>query len=353
MSDDVCKYYVEELYNRVLGRTASEEDLNKWLNIYKQETNIQKVVTGIVLSEESINKNGSLNNYDFITKLYSVIFNRAPDTDGLNAHLAYLDNGNSRQNLITTFCNSQEFKLYIDNIGKRIENINLTEENIENAKLYIANVYKKVLQRDATDSEINKQIEIIKKSGIATATYNIINSEESKKKNGDLTDNYAFVEKLYIWILGRKADEKGLEDNVLYLERGNTRKSLVISMIDSEEFKNRKIETRALEWIPTEEFIISAGEKVGDINGDGRVTASDASVILMTSSYIGVTNPNSLPEILNKKDSYIYKYADVNKDEQIDAHDASIILMYAAASGVGKTEGKTVTDYYEELKNEI
>jgi len=66
-----------------------------------------------------------------------------------------------------------------------------------------------------------------------------------------------------------------------------------------------------------------------DIDGDGRVTASDSSMILAAAANIGTGHESGLTpeqELL----------ADVNRDGSINAVDASLVLSFAAELGVGK-----------------
>ena len=66
-----------------------------------------------------------------------------------------------------------------------------------------------------------------------------------------------------------------------------------------------------------------------DIDGNGRVTASDASLILAAAANIGAGRSSGLtPEQEN--------IADVNRDGKINAVDASLVLSFAADLGVGK-----------------
>ena len=66
-----------------------------------------------------------------------------------------------------------------------------------------------------------------------------------------------------------------------------------------------------------------------DIDGDGRVTASDSSLILAAAANLGTGRESGLTpeqELL----------ADVNRDGSINAVDASLVLSFAAELGVGK-----------------
>ncbi|MEE5994582.1 MAG: leucine-rich repeat protein [Oscillospiraceae bacterium] len=69
-----------------------------------------------------------------------------------------------------------------------------------------------------------------------------------------------------------------------------------------------------------------------DIDGDGRVTASDSSLILAAAANIGSGRESGLTpeqEVL----------ADVNRDGKINAIDASLVLNFAASVGAGNYQG--------------
>ena len=69
-----------------------------------------------------------------------------------------------------------------------------------------------------------------------------------------------------------------------------------------------------------------------DIDGDGRVTASDASSILVAAANIGAGRESGLTpeqEVL----------ADANRDGKINAIDASLVLNFAASVGAGNYQG--------------
>lgn len=62
---------------------------------------------------------------------------------------------------------------------------------------------------------------------------------------------------------------------------------------------------------------------LGDLNGDGLVDSSDASIVLGEYAEISISNPSILTDIQKKS-------ADVNNDSKIDSVDASLILSYYA-----------------------
>ena len=87
--------------------------------------------------------------------------------------------------------------------------------------------------------------------------------------------------------------------------------------------------------------ITEAKPITGDLNGDGILDASDASILLMRYAQysIGAATPTEEDLALS----------DINKDGMIDAIDASWLLAYYAAVSTGKE--MRFEDFYKEMKN--
>ena len=69
---------------------------------------------------------------------------------------------------------------------------------------------------------------------------------------------------------------------------------------------------------------------LGDVDGNGKINSSDASLVLMEYSALSTTGISKLSERQKKA-------ADVNGDNSVNASDASKILAYYAAVSTGKT----------------
>ncbi|MCR4647288.1 MAG: leucine-rich repeat protein [Oscillospiraceae bacterium] len=69
-------------------------------------------------------------------------------------------------------------------------------------------------------------------------------------------------------------------------------------------------------------------DRMGDVNEDGVVNASDAALVLIASAIIGAGDASGLTESQKKA-------ADVNADGSINASDAACILQFAAVRGSG------------------
>ena len=78
--------------------------------------------------------------------------------------------------------------------------------------------------------------------------------------------------------------------------------------------------------------------KLGDVNDDGDVNASDAALVLIDSAQAGASGGGS--KLTEKQQTA----ADVNKDGQVNASDAAVILIFSAAYNAGKTDAK-IEDY--------
>ena len=88
--------------------------------------------------------------------------------------------------------------------------------------------------------------------------------------------------------------------------------------------------------------------KYGDINGDGNINASDASIIYSLKNKKVTFNSNGTP-----KKNEVY-FSDVNGDGVITDADAEIVLQYAAKSGAGNiTLGDANDDGVVDVKDAI
>ncbi|MBP0973582.1 MAG: leucine-rich repeat protein, partial [Oscillospiraceae bacterium] len=77
--------------------------------------------------------------------------------------------------------------------------------------------------------------------------------------------------------------------------------------------------------------------KLGDVNGDSTINASDAALILIAAASIGATNESGLTYAQEQA-------ANINGDNAINASDAAIILQYAASVGANAFTG-TLEEY--------
>lgn len=104
--------YVQYLYENVLKRTSSKDEIKYWVNVYKNSESIAEITKGIFLSQEAITKLGYINNMDFVKKTYDIILCRANkySEQELMGHVNKLNNGLwTRYDYLIMLCNSDEF----------------------------------------------------------------------------------------------------------------------------------------------------------------------------------------------------------------------------------------------------
>lgn len=81
---------------------------------------------------------------------------------------------------------------------------------------------------------------------------------------------------------------------------------------------------------------------LGDLDGDGKINSSDATLILVAYSALATDSDTGLTD---KQ----LEFADVNKDGVIDASDASAVLVYYSYASTGGT--MSISEYYAPKKN--
>lgn len=112
----IAESIVESLYNNVLNRASDVEGRNFWVNtILADESNLDMVVAGFVTSAEFTARN--LDDDEFVTLLYKTMFNRAPSATEKNLWMAALNNGASRNSVVSSFINSTEFEHIAASMG--------------------------------------------------------------------------------------------------------------------------------------------------------------------------------------------------------------------------------------------
>lgn len=105
----IAESIVEGLYNNVLNRASDVEGKSFWVNtILADESNLDMVVAGFVTSAEFTARN--MSDDEFVALLYKTMFNRAPSASEKNLWMAALNNGASRNSVVSSFINSTEFE---------------------------------------------------------------------------------------------------------------------------------------------------------------------------------------------------------------------------------------------------
>lgn len=100
--------YIKQLYQGVLGREATGNDVNSHLFVYTSTRDLTEVTKNIVASSEAKAKYANKNT-DYVKAMYKGILNvDNPDTNGLNAWKGKLDSGTSIEDVVKEFCGSTQ-----------------------------------------------------------------------------------------------------------------------------------------------------------------------------------------------------------------------------------------------------
>ena len=103
-ADDVFR-----LYQATLGRAPDLAGFLGWADTLGSGRAFSAVVTGFVASQEFQNTYGALDDTGFITLLYNNVLGRSPAAAEVNAWLANMAGGASREAVVEGFAQSQEF----------------------------------------------------------------------------------------------------------------------------------------------------------------------------------------------------------------------------------------------------
>lgn len=96
------------LYQAAFGRTPDLPGLGYQINALDSGLTLSQVAGNFIASPEFQSTYGSVDDTTFITLLYQNVLHRAPDSGGLQFHLAELASGQSRADVLTHFSESPE-----------------------------------------------------------------------------------------------------------------------------------------------------------------------------------------------------------------------------------------------------
>ena len=229
--------FVSRLYRNFLKREPDEKGLADWVDalVSGRGTGAQ-VVSGFVLSNEY--QANSLNNKEYITALYRIIFDREPDEEGLKAWISVIeDGGYTHEEVLAGFINSEEF---ID-LCKKLE-IRPGRYDPPRPPYYdyyvsnfVAKLYRSCLGRRYDREGLDNWVRalVYRTATGSSVVKDFFNSQEFLNRN--LT-NEQFVTVAYQTILDREPDLPGRKSWTDALDRGYTRNQVLDGFLKSTEF---------------------------------------------------------------------------------------------------------------------
>ena len=241
-SDEKIQAYVSRCYEIILGRKPDEGGMKTWFNeLVSGRKAAAEIIDSFVNSTEFQNK--KLSNPDKVEILYKAMLGRGSDAVGKSSWVSQLENGKPLATVINGFCGSAEFKGICESYGINPGSVTVTEGQEQQAgasdekiKAFVIRCYKIILGRDADEGGLNTWSNELKSGRKAAAEIieAFVNSQEFQNKRYSNPDA---VEILYKAMLGRGSDAAGKSSWVAQLNNGQPLTAIINGFCGSAEFK--------------------------------------------------------------------------------------------------------------------
>ncbi len=229
--------FVSRLYDKCLDRTADDEGMGTWTGILLSKTGTgASVARGFVYSKEYIGKNVS--DEEYLNMLYRVFLDREADAEGLDTWLGLMEQGLSRDYVFRGFVQSPEYTNICKSYGIERGTVTLTQPRDKNPNMtrFVNRLYVYVLGRSGETDGLNDWCKALQNklyTPVQVGDFFVL-SEEFKAKN--LSDE-EYIKVLYRAYLGREYDEEGLNTWLELLRSGTSRETVLRGFTNSVEFR--------------------------------------------------------------------------------------------------------------------
>ena len=242
ITEEKITAYVDRCYEIILGRSADEGGRNTWVNeLNSGRKAAAEIIEQFVASAEFQNKN--LSNADAVEILYKAMLGRGSDPAGKADWLAKLNAGQHITAVINGFCGSAEFKAICDSYGIQPGTVTVKDgtpvtpgADNEKIKAYVERCYQIILGRGADEGGLNTWMDELTSGRKAAAEIieQFVASAEFQNKKLSNSDS---VEILYKAMLGRGSDPAGKASWVEKLDAGQDLTAVINGFCGSAEFK--------------------------------------------------------------------------------------------------------------------
>ena len=238
-SNEKIQAFVSRCYKIILGRDADEGGMNTWSGeLASGRKAASEIIDSFVRSQEFLGKNYS--NADAVEILYKAMLGRGSDEAGKADWVSKLEAGQPLAAVINGFCGSGEFKAICDSYGIQPGTVSVTEQPAgapdEKIRAFVTRCYKIILGRDADEGGMNTWAGELqsRRKAASEIIEAFVNSQEFQNKKYSNPDA---VEILYKAMLGRGSDPAGKADWVTKLNNGQPLTAVINGFCGSTEFK--------------------------------------------------------------------------------------------------------------------
>lgn len=230
--------FVTRLYETSMGREPDTAGLNYWTNILlSKKQSGADVAKQFIISPEFSNKNLPDNQY--VSTLYTTLMDRTADDSGQAYWSGLLQTGYSRLNILAQYVNTPEFKNLCSKYGIVSGNINLTDpiDTRPDIVYFVTRFYNQTLGRAPEPDGLKYHVNQLaaNKTNAAQLSETFVFSQEFLNRNVNSTD---YMTILYKCFFDRDPDGDGLNYWLNKLAEGYSRRYVLASFVNSQEFLN-------------------------------------------------------------------------------------------------------------------
>jgi len=234
--EEKLRAYVTRCYEIILGRDPDAGGLKTWYNeLISGRKAASEIIDNFVRSQEFLGKHYS--NADAVEILYKAMLGRGSDPAGKADWVGKLDAGYPFAVVINGFCGSKEFKEICDSYGIAPGSVSMEQGSASDQQIraFVTRCYKIILGRDADEVGMNTWFNELKsrRRTAAEIIEQFVYSQEFQNKKYSNPDA---VEILYKAMLGRGSDPAGKADWVGRLAGGQPLTAIINGFCGSMEF---------------------------------------------------------------------------------------------------------------------
>ena len=228
--------YVTRLYTLVLNRKPDNNGLNAWVSQLMNGNNTgAEAAQGFIFSDEYLNK--KVSNAEYVEMLYNTMMGRKSDAAGKAAWVKQLDNGCTRLGIMAGFVGSREFSEICNEYGILRGDITsdaVTDQNPD-VTAFVCRMYTVVLGRNYDPNGLNAWTAKLlnRELGGGELSMGFFHSQEFLLK---AVSDRNFVTICYRTYLNREPDAAGLESWLVRLQAGDSRDQILDGFIYSIEY---------------------------------------------------------------------------------------------------------------------
>ena len=235
-SEEDIQAFVTRMYSSILNREPDSAGFEAQCAALRQGASAAELVNEFCISPEFQSRN--LTNAERVACVYRAMLDREPDSCAEN-FVAYFNVGMSITGVVAGISGSQEFTEKCEVWGIAPGSVEAIEARDVNyaATAYVYRLYSIVLNREPERQGLNDQCQgLLNGMGAGQIAQGFLCSPEFSLR--ELT-NEQRINQVYLAMLDRNADDTGLEFWGSYLDMGMSMNSIIAGLCTSQEFNQK------------------------------------------------------------------------------------------------------------------